>query len=397
VPGELRVTVTVDAKGFAAGTAGIEKDKTGDFLDLVLADAGLNFAAATPGTPTRRLTDEQVQKELMFHHRSGDAILDSASEFEFEHDPASGEFAACDPNKCTIKKPAANRRVGLRKATIAGVEWFALLSFTNSTKRKTDLIEGQRMIRDKFGFGNTSLRLLDQRHVVGLTRLCRMLRGRGIQAVYTQGVSGDNTRTDCHGHGTALDLGGVATQPPDPTDKKPRVRLGIDFIVFSHWGNLPMFDGKTVAANPTNPAAFVRLKVNDDGFDYSTDPTGATRRLRYRLDPPPFQDPVPAPGPTPEEIALNAELVKVAPHFVAARDHFRAIYGFSTAEYSDSNNVLGPTATPDVTTPIDSHDGKFILHPDYPEPGGAKNGRTAHINHFHIQLGRTELGAVRTT
>ena len=98
---------------------------------------------------------------------------------------------------------------------------------------------------------------------------------------------------------------------------------------------------------------------------------------------------------------LAATLATVAPHFVTARTIFNAVCDFATREYTDGNSTLGPLATSaaaEVPTPIDSHAGHFILHPDYPRPNaaGAKNGRQAHVNHLHFQLGATHHSGPRT-
>mgnify|MGYP007115112028 CR=1 FL=1 len=126
------------------------------------------------------------------------------------------------------------------------------------------------------------------------------------------------------------------------------------------------------------------------------------------LDPPPYQDPVPASA----DPALAPALATVAPHFQKASVIFEEVYDFATQEYSDNNPVLGalPGGVTDTTTPIDSPQGHLILHPDYPSPNtlqrdasGAPvpdparpgkfkenvNGRGAHVNHHHFQLGPT--------
>jgi len=60
VPGEIKLTPTVGSAGFDPKTPGLNSDKRGPFLDLVLMDAGFNFGVATPAVVTRRLTDDQV-------------------------------------------------------------------------------------------------------------------------------------------------------------------------------------------------------------------------------------------------------------------------------------------------------------------------------------------------
>jgi hypothetical protein len=403
VPGEIKVSVTVTMKGFDPATPGLAKDQRGAFLDLVLMDAGLNLGQQISGTVTRRLTDDEVQQELIFLFRKGDVVLAPESEFQFTHDPTSGEFDACDPSKCKVKSPAANRRVSVLKATIAGVKFLMLMSFAPSARApKTDQLPGQRFLRDKFGWANMTLSLLDQRHVVGLARLCTVLQVKhGVAAIYTQGISGDTTRADCHGYGQAIDFGGCATDLPDPANKNPTVRLGTDFVVLLHWGNHPMWNGTTVLAHPTDPTQWTRLAVNDDGHDYAADPAATVSRLHYRMEPAPFQDPVPA-ALVASNPALAAQLATVAPHFVSAADIFSSVYDFATHEYTDANTTLGPLpagAAVETPTPIDSHAGHFILHSDYPKPNpaGAKNGRQAHVNHLHFQLGKTSFSGPRTT
>jgi len=399
--GILSVTATVDSSGFDPSTPGLAKDAQGGFLDCLLVDGGYAFAADSFMTLARRLTDDEVQKELMLRHHQGHVTLDAASDFVFDHDTSMGEFDPCDPAKCHILRPLASTRVSLASPVMAGVRFFALTNFSPSPPQSTsDVIPGQRFLRDAFDWQATALRLLDQRHIVGLVRMCSELSStRGIVALYTQGVSGDTVRPDTHGYGLALDFGGVSTELPDPNEKHRTVRLGTDFIVFLHWGRVPMWDRVSVASNPTDPSKWVRLTKLDDDFNYGTDPTGAHSRLHYRLDPPPFQDPVPASAPS----AFAADLAKVATHFQMAASLFQDVYEFAVGEYSDGNTILGrlPKGTSDTPTPIDSHAGHFILHPDYPHPNNppnAHNGRGAHINHLHFQLGPTFYSAgPRTT
>jgi hypothetical protein len=401
VPGEIKLTATVSKAGFDPKTLGLDRDKKGAFLDLVLMDAGFNFGVATPGVATRRLTSDQVQKELMFLQSNGDVVLTTVSEFQFNHDTTSGEFDACDPAKCKLASPTIDSRVGVQKATIANVKFLYLVKYDpGKPKAATDKIPGQRFLRDKFQWNNMSLSLMDQRHVVGMARMCKELKSKhGVVAIFTLGMSGDTVRADAHGHGVAIDFGGCCKVEPDSTNKNATVRPGTDFIVFSHWGNLPMWNGVTVKANPEDPALWKRLKGgDDDGHDYSADPSGNISRLHYRLDPAPFQESVPA---TVTDPALAAQLGTVASHFVTTREIFQDVYDFATREYSDGNPTLGPlsaAATADIATPIDSHRGHFILHPDYPKPNapGAKNGRQAHVDHLHFQLGPTYFPSVRT-
>jgi len=71
------------------------------------------LSVATPGTVTKRLTDDEVQRELMQRHLDGFVTLDARSEFVFKHDESMGEFDACDPDKCKIVNPSVSNWVNL--------------------------------------------------------------------------------------------------------------------------------------------------------------------------------------------------------------------------------------------------------------------------------------------
>lgn len=423
-PGAIEVTVLVDPpRGFSLvqpnlrlldpepSTPGVEAGKP-PFLDLVLRDAGMNQAQVASAV-TRRMEKTEVQLELMYHHNVASVTLDPRYEFEFEHEPTPDPFAPCT-TKCKLLKPGADDWVSLLTNTIAGVTWLTLYDpFVPGTLNKGERA-GAELLRDKFTWKKNWAGLinLDRRHVVGLARLCGELqRSLGIVVVYTQGIEGDSGRTDCHGHGLATDFGGCSTVLPEAYNPRvdrygstrQAVRLGVDFIVYFHWGlwsHVPMWDPATVAANPNQESGKPPWKrfggTSDDGYDYAKDPEGKKKKLHYRLDRPPYQDPL----PDTLDPALRAEMEKLAPHFQKASALFRAVYDFAVREYTDDNTTLGPL--PGVTekpTPIDSHTGHKILCPDYPHPTTVKKpqyGRQPHNNHLHFQLGETEYGTART-
>ena len=406
IPSDINVSMRLAPPGFAdaqpnVGPAnpsapGLAVDKQGTFLDLVLRDAGMNRAAISPNV-TRRMTDDEVQNELIFHHVAGAITLAPASEVVFDHDPSTGEFGACTPS-CTIKGPTADLWVGLKPATIGGVTWFQLSSFVNNGPKSGDVAPTQLFLRDKFVFTKKPLLSnLDQRQVVGLVRLSKELnRDFNIVAVYTQGIEGDTNRTDSHGYGLAVDFGGASTELPDTSQTVRNVKLGVDFVVMYHWGRVPMWDSALVAANPTNPAAWKRGAASvEDRIDFEKDLLGTKNKLHYRLDPAPFQDPIPPLAPP--------ALTDVAPHFQFARGLFERVFDIAAREYTDESTILGPLpGVTELPTAIDAQHGHNTIHPDYSKPNSrgpdkkdpskivdGPDGRGAHVNHLHFQLGKT--------
>src|SRR5438105_9228371 len=174
---------------------------------------------------------------------------------------------------------------------------------------------------------------------------------------------------DCHTYGRAIDLGGLSTAMPDSkAGTSSAVRLGTDFVVLLHWGRVPMWDGVSVAADPGNPSAWTRLTDRfDDKHNYSK-PSNPASQLHYRLDPAPFQDPVPALNPP--DADLTAALGKVAPHFTRAAALFKTAFDVIVREYQDADDQTGPQKTADPPpSAIDTAAGRlFTLHPDYPRP-----------------------------
>lgn len=260
--------------------------------------------------------------------------------------------------------------------------------------------------------------MMDQRHVVGMARFALEMADRGIVAIHHIGMHGDTGRRDNHGHGLSIDLGGMSKAPPERLSGIQPVRIGVDFHIFFHWGRVHMFNPTSVASHRSNRLAWQRFQGPenfDDGRNYEQ-LTVQDSPLEYRLDPPPYMF---EPIDTPDQ-EVRRQLEQVVAHFAECRDLFRAAYEFFAREYSDSplldasgnpvrdgaNNLIVPLGRPQQPAPpmtqINSqvaggHDGHLVIHPDYPEPNspGGRDGRGAHANHIHAQLGPTTYTGAR--
>lgn len=387
----IRGTLARGRQGLATDDAEVDKQNQ---IHVLLVDGG-TLAEEFPSIPTRRLTADQVQSELLFHHSRGNVVLASANEFEIEHDPSIADDARCEAGKCKIKKPSADQAVSMEKPLFSGVTIHALRDPIQRANKKPGEQDGDQKARDTFSWGKTSVRRIDQRHAVGLARIGRRVAELGCTILYTQGVSGDTTRKDSHGWGRAIDIGGFSrTEPAE--QKAVQVRAGDDFIVVLHWGTVPMFDPATTSGNDKTQWKRFTGRI-DDGRNYKDAGSGT---LRYRLDPAPF-----------------SSSTVMGPHFAEAGTLFKDVYDFVVAEYTDVDSKLpaddleNDPSNPGqkrvrALTPIDAADSHFILHPDMGQPNSRakdasgnpavdaagnpkfnKDGRQAHNNHYHIQLG----------
>jgi hypothetical protein len=173
---------------------------------------------------------------------------------------------------------------------------------------------------------------LDPRNALALVRFCRWLSQTwGVTELHHLGIDGSapSDRNDCHGQGRAVDWSGVAGTKDG---------AAYTLSVLKDWGTV---------STPSTPGG-------------TWQPTG-TNQVHFRLDD--------------------------APGSEFARDFFRSAYNFIAGQWQDhSANPDGP-ADPSVIGK-----GSFIMNPDHPSSNpapGAKNGREAHANHLHMQIGVT--------
>jgi hypothetical protein len=171
---------------------------------------------------------------------------------------------------------------------------------------------------------------LDPRNALALVRLCSWLHDSyGCTELYHLGVDGDGSgqRTDCHGQGRAIDWVGA---------KGVLDGTGYTLTVSDDWGTVD---------TPATPGGVWQ-------------PVG-TNATHFRLDD--------------------------APGHEFARDFFRALYSFVTGQWQDSSSG------PDPAGPAGEIGRRsFVMNPDHPtSKPGTKNGREAHQNHLHMQIGVT--------
>ena len=168
---------------------------------------------------------------------------------------------------------------------------------------------------------------LDPRHALALVRLCRWLATTwGATELYNLGAGGSPDRHDCHGQGRAIDVVGVRGSFD-----------GQDYTltVADDWGlvDTPSTPGGTWQPLGTNQTHFRLLDVDH-----------------------PFE-----------------------------RDFFQALYDVAAGQWQDRSSRPDPAGTP---TAIGQR--SFIMNPDHHSSApGQSNGREAHANHLHVQIGVT--------
>ena len=182
----------------------------------------------------------------------------------------------------------------------------------------------------------SALRNLDPRNAVALARLAAWASTTyGVHTIAHIGVNGDGSgaRTDCHGQGRAVDLAGLEGTTGDSS---------FELYVLRDWGARSVPD-ESDPAGPRRPQW----------------PPGA-RELSFRLE------------SDPDASSLAAEL-------------FAALYDVVAAQWQDRDDQ--PTG---AAPPTRIGERSFVMHPDHPasNPAGS-NGREAHANHLHLQIGKT--------
>lgn len=386
--GPVVVSVTANSMGgFADGTPSVD-DK--GRLNLVLVDGGM-LGQFHSNTLARRLSTQEVVEELLYGHSRGLLTLNKGSEFECTHDPSGdpdGENGDPCTADCRIVAPTQNdnNRLSLQP-TIGGVTIAYITGWWN-TNGKTPAI---------LWTGRKLLQKMYRRNVVALARLCYMLSGWGYKVLYTAGVEGSDpaSRNDSHGQGRAMDFHGAAKEMPikgqyrevrNPTTGKivgsgneSDVRLGIDFIIWYHWGMMKLQEA--------NSATRVAETHKDYEAEGKPSPNG---RLLYRLE------------PLPDATARPPKMDLTDAHLAEAATLFKNVHDFVTRQYSNRETSLGPisllpkprvaaaTADDAVASPDIGAVAAQVLHPDYPTANtNPWNGREAHVNHFHVQFGIT--------
>jgi len=226
-----------------------------------------------------------------------------------------------------LQPPAPAAKVFIWPPVIDGVE-FLYLKTIDRKGQKTSVRQA---------IGN-----LDARNVVFLTRLASLMRWYGATIIYHIGFLFEASRNDCHGQGRACDFAGAAGD-------------GWEITVAQHWTGQPIvMPADWTAPNGKRYSQGAKLPDWPPLFKQTT----------FRLDSAnPYLDP-----------SLNPDL---------ARDIFYSAYQHAVTEGTDTREAvmssIGATSS-------------FVLHPDHPTSNPdptAKNGREAHWQHIHMQVGPT--------
>ena len=176
---------------------------------------------------------------------------------------------------------------------------------------------------------------VDPRNAVALYRAANWMQEQySVTEMYHAGINGSDPkqRNDCHGQGRALDFSGVVGAKDG---------IPFEWFVINDWGNQPV------------PAD----RKGDSPSNWAYKDGGTTYRLAHRLD---------EAQPSPARFFWDA-------------------FKFFAAQYRSGDMKEFPRS---LDTPITT--GGFIMHPDHKTSAkGTANGREAHKNHFHCQIGDT--------
>lgn len=225
-----------------------------------------------------------------------------------------------------VQPPDPTAKVWIWPPTIEGVEFLYLTSIDKKGNKTT--------LRQVIGN-------LDARNVVFLTRLAGLMKWHGANKIYHIGFLFDAGRNDCHGQGRACDFAGAGGADWDIT-------------VAQHWAGQPV-DMPVDWASPTGKRIEKGTKLPDWPSHF--------KQTTFRLESNPHLDQ-----------SLNPE---------QARQIFFSAYQHAIIEGTDNRSgILSSIGA----------SSSFVIHPDHPTSNPdpkAKNGREAHWQHIHMQVGPT--------
>jgi hypothetical protein len=227
----------------------------------------------------------------------------------------------------TLQLPDPDAKVYIWPPVIDGVVWLYLNTIDKKGNKST--------ARQAIGH-------LDARNVVFLTRLSTLMRWYGATTIYHIGFMFEASRNDCHGQGRACDFAGVGGD-------------GWDVTVAQHWAGQPV----TMPVDWVSPTG-TKYQKGSKQADWPP----FFKQTTYRLEP----------TNSYLDRTINPDL---------ARQIFFSAYQHAITEGSDNDSG--------VMSDIGATSSK-VLHPDHPTSNpdpAAKNGREAHWQHIHMQVGVT--------
>lgn len=379
-PAKVKTELSKKTRTYAVGAPDVDQPAGATRrLNIVLVEGGTLgelYDEYTGWVRLRRLSSEQVQRELIWRIAHGEVVLENGHEPTFTHDTTQTSCTAA----CKITGPnVTTARVLMKSNVVCGVQ---IRSFLTWDGEHNAWIDSNPM--------SFNWQPLHQRLIVGLARFCQYAgTSHAVKVMFSQGFK--TPGNDAHEDGRAFDLGGVACDVV--TEKRHTIRDGVDFLIPSHWGVMHMRVQKLGSAAPE----WLGSRKNTVQYNDIDKPNSSADTLLYRLDP------VPDPG----DRDASARSVSTA-HLEKAKEMFLDFYEFFSQEFTHRSEVVGPLVNPPrrlsaaqvayaeaedaaAVPAIGSVTGN-IFHPDVPKSHPGKSGREAHFNHFHVQIGTIAMG-----
>jgi hypothetical protein len=360
--------------------------------DMKLAQLGIDTQWGYADTPIHKLEADQARRALHYWAYQGDFRLTVGGQpidLEVKHDVSSTIFGQCT-NECKIVGPKYNTRYGVVNDTIAGVKFLYTPGQTSGFKPWPHGIQTDQEPETKTGAGlgisywkairttnDTRLTILDPRTILGLNKLCKELQRRFQVLCIFHAGTGEHGRVDSHGEGRAVDFSGCSFTLPEPGATVSAVGRFDTIFVATHWGAITPWDPDKAPGQWERWKGKLMVSSKAGG---GAPPGSKNQVFRLRGPIEPMLD-----GLIDKSGDVEAQKARWPAFMDVARQIFEVVYAYGQTEFQVSNQslpeVLGDIGVKPVCT----------MHPDHPTSyPGTDNGREAHQNHIHFQVGETK-------